>query len=188
MVNTAEELSELADPSKKVGLLDRIELQAMVAAVTDNEGVRRRAARHALGTFRFMLIRSRISDAALTATLQMREVVIALTGKEPTGRGSVGWRPVLAARWDRQGNAVRKGFSELLRHIFGNPFRPYPAPPSWPAAVVSLAEAVYNGADATFALHDALLEAGHPELAAHFQAEQSHPKGCWAVDMIIGKC
>jgi hypothetical protein len=47
---------------------------------------------------------------------------------------------------------------------------------SWPASVVSLAEAVYNGADACFALHDALLEAGHPDLAAHFQAEQWHPE------------
>jgi hypothetical protein len=75
----------------------------------------------------------------------------------------------------------------LLRHIFNNPFRPYSASPSWPAAIVSLAEAVYNGANATFALHDALLEAGHPDLAEHFQAEQWHPKGCWVVDLILGK-
>jgi hypothetical protein len=75
----------------------------------------------------------------------------------------------------------------LLRHIFGNPFRPYPAPSSWPAPVVSLAEAVYNGADACFALHDALLESGFPDLAAHFMEEQWHPKGCFAVDMILGK-
>jgi hypothetical protein len=45
----------------------------------------------------------------------------------------------------------------------------------------------YNGADATFALHDALLEAGHPDLAEHFQAEQWHPKGCWVVDLLLGK-
>jgi hypothetical protein len=62
------------------------------------------------------------------------------------------------------------------------------SPESWPASVVSLAEAVYNGADATFALHDALLESGFPDLAAHFQAEQWHMKGCWAVDLILGKC
>jgi hypothetical protein len=44
-----------------------------------------------------------------------------------------------------------------------------------------------TGADATFALHDALLEAGHPDLAAHFQAEQWHPKGCWVVDLLLGR-
>jgi hypothetical protein len=36
-------------------------------------------------------------------------------------------------------------------------------------------------------LHDALLEAGHPELAEHFQQEQWHPKGCFALDLILGK-
>jgi len=74
----------------------------------------------------------------------------------------------------------------LFRHIIGNPFRPYPAPPSWPSPVVKLAEALYAGENCSFALHDALLEAGHPELAEHFR-EKEHPKGCWAVDMILEK-
>jgi hypothetical protein len=75
----------------------------------------------------------------------------------------------------------------VLRHIFGNPFRPYPAPPSWPATVVQLAESLYAGQDCAFALHDALLEAGHAELAEHFRQETWHPKGCWVVDLILGK-
>jgi hypothetical protein len=40
--------------------------------------------------------------------------------------------------------------------------------------------------DCTFALHDALLEAGCGELADHF-TEPRHPKGCWALDVILGK-
>jgi len=74
----------------------------------------------------------------------------------------------------------------LLRHIFGTPFRPYPAPSSWPAPVAKLAEALYAGEDCSFALHDGLLEAGHPELAEHFK-EKEHPKGCWVVDLVLGK-
>jgi len=74
----------------------------------------------------------------------------------------------------------------LLRHFLRNPFHQYPTPPSWPAPVVKLAEALYAGEDCSFALHDALLEAGHPELAEHFR-EKEHPKGCWVVDMILGK-
>jgi hypothetical protein len=35
-------------------------------------------------------------------------------------------------------------------------------------------------------LHDALLEAGHAELAEAFR-EPMHPKGCWALDLILGK-
>jgi hypothetical protein len=67
------------------------------------------------------------------------------------------------------------------------PFRPYPSPPSWPSTVVQLAESLYAGQDCAFALHDALLEAGHAELAEHFREENSHPKGCWVVDVILGK-
>jgi hypothetical protein len=74
----------------------------------------------------------------------------------------------------------------LLRHIVGNPFRPYPAPSSWPASVVKLAEAMSAGEDCSFALHDALLEAGLPELAEHFR-EQDHPKGCWVLDVLLDK-
>ena len=75
----------------------------------------------------------------------------------------------------------------LLHHVLGNPFRPYPAPPSWPSTVVQLAESLYDGQDCAFALHDALLEAGHAELAEHFWQETWHPKGCWAMDLILGK-
>jgi len=73
----------------------------------------------------------------------------------------------------------------LLRHVVGNPFRPFPTPVSWPATVVALAAAVYNGADAGFALHDALLESGYPELAEHFAQEECHPKGCWLIDALL---
>jgi hypothetical protein len=47
---------------------------------------------------------------------------------------------------------------------------------------------MYAGEACHFALHDALLEAGHPELAEHFREEKDHPKGCWVVDLIVGKC
>lgn len=75
----------------------------------------------------------------------------------------------------------------LLRHLIGDPFRACQAAASWPSQVIHLASAVYEGQDCSFALHDALLEAGHPELAKHFTDEQSHPKGCFAVDLILGK-
>lgn len=75
----------------------------------------------------------------------------------------------------------------LLRHILGNPFRASPTLPDWPQTVVRLAEALYNGEDCGFAIHDALLDAGHPKLADHFRQEDRHPKGCWPLDLILGK-
>lgn len=113
---------------------------------------------------------------------------------ETASRSTVDWRTVHQAvhaadtreQWDPSAPAMNLKHAELLRHIVGNPFRPYPAPPHWPAAVTDLAAALYNGSDCTFALHDALLEAGHAELAEHFR-EREHPKGCWAMDVILGK-
>jgi hypothetical protein len=74
----------------------------------------------------------------------------------------------------------------LLRHIFGNPVARPLAKPLFQETAIQLADALYRGQACHFALHDALLEAGHPELAAHFR-EPEHPKGCWALDLILGK-
>ena len=83
--------------------------------------------------------------------------------------------------------ASEADMAELVRHLFGNPFRPYPLPNFWSQSVVQLADALYNGKDCGFALHNALAEAGHPDLATHFRQEQAHPKGCWALDLILGR-
>jgi hypothetical protein len=74
----------------------------------------------------------------------------------------------------------------LLRHIFGNPFQPWPAPLRYSPIIVTLAEALYAGEDCAFALADALEEAGEGELAEHFRAPD-HPRGCWVLDRILGK-
>lgn len=80
----------------------------------------------------------------------------------------------------------KKKLADVFRHIAGNPFRPFPATGRWPETVIQLAEAMEVGQDCHFALHDALIEAGHAELAEHFK-EKEHPKGCWAVDLLLGK-
>ena len=77
--------------------------------------------------------------------------------------------------------------ANLWRELLGNPFRPYQAPATWPSAVVELAQSLYDGNDNRLILADALEEAGHQDLAEHFRNEEWHPKGCWVVDMILGK-
>jgi hypothetical protein len=86
-----------------------------------------------------------------------------------------------------QESSQRSIQADILRHIIGNPFLPYLVPDHLPLSIVQLAESLYNGQDCSFALHDALLEAGHAELAEHFSKEQWHPKGCWVLDLILGK-
>lgn len=102
---------------------------------------------------------------------------------QPVGGGETAW----VTKGKVVGSSILGQNAELYTKHLLRSVREYPAPGSWPTAVVRLAEAVYNGADATFALHDALLEAGHPDLAEHFQKEAWHPKGCWVLDLILGK-
>jgi hypothetical protein len=72
-----------------------------------------------------------------------------------------------------------------------------------PSDVVNLAKAVCNGENCAYALHDALLEADCPQLANHFNPmllteeirglytlknfHNHHPKGCWVIDLLLGK-
>jgi hypothetical protein len=74
----------------------------------------------------------------------------------------------------------------LLRHVIGNPFSPIAVPAACPAAVGQLAIALSHGEPVIFALHDALLDAGHPELAEHFRTTD-HPPGCWVLDALLGR-
>jgi hypothetical protein len=70
---------------------------------------------------------------------------------------------------------------------FGNGWLPGESP-VLPTVVTRLAESLYAGdQSAAMPLCDALIEAGHGELAEHFRAGL-HPKGCWVVDLITGRC
>jgi hypothetical protein len=82
--------------------------------------------------------------------------------------------------------------AKLLRDIFGNPFRPVVADPSWLTPTVhDLAAAIY--ADRAFdrlpILADALEEAGcdNTDVLGHCRGPGPHVRGCWVVDLILGK-
>jgi hypothetical protein len=80
----------------------------------------------------------------------------------------------------------RASQAKLLREIVGDPFEEPVIGGHWSESILKLADAIYTGGDATFALHDALLEASVPTLAQHFR-ERDHPRGCWALDLILGR-
>lgn len=80
----------------------------------------------------------------------------------------------------------------LLRDIVGNPFRPITLDPSWhTSTVVSLSEAIYGDRafDRMPILADALEEAGctNQDILQHCRGGGEHVRGCWVVDMILGK-
>jgi hypothetical protein len=93
----------------------------------------------------------------------------------------------------------RKEHPALLRDLFGNPFRPVTISPAWRAPqVVALAQAGYDQRElpagtldvARLAvLADALEDAGcdQADLLAHLRGSGPHVRGCWAVDLLLGK-
>jgi hypothetical protein len=91
------------------------------------------------------------------------------------------------AEWRRQ--------SDLLRCIFGNPFRPVEADPSWlrwnDGTAPKLARSIYD--DRSFhrlpLLADALEDAGCADRAilAHCCGPGPHVRGCWVIDLLLGK-
>jgi hypothetical protein len=79
-----------------------------------------------------------------------------------------------------------------LRDIFGNPFRPVSADPAWlTSAVVELAGGIYaeRAFDRLPILADALQDGGceNAEILAHCRGDGPHVRGCWAVDLLLGK-
>jgi hypothetical protein len=80
----------------------------------------------------------------------------------------------------------------LVRDIFGNPFRPVTLDPSWrTATVTSLGQAIYDqhAFDRMPILADALEDAGctNQDILAHCRHPGEHCRGCWAVDVILGR-
>jgi hypothetical protein len=83
---------------------------------------------------------------------------------------------------------------DLLRDIF-NPCRRTPIDPAWltwnDGTVKKIAQAIYD--ERRFAdlpiLADALEDAGcaHAEILAHCRGSRPHVRGCWVVDLLLGK-
>ena len=81
---------------------------------------------------------------------------------------------------------------DLLRDIFGNPFCLVIADPSWVTIPVqNIAAAIYHeqAFDRLPLLADALEEAGcdNADILAHCRGPGPHVRGCWVVDLLLGK-
>jgi hypothetical protein len=79
--------------------------------------------------------------------------------------------------------------------VLGNPFRPVAFDPAWLAwndgAVAKRAQAIYDdrGFDRLPLLADALEDSGctEAEILAHCRGPGPHVRGCWVVDLLLGK-
>jgi hypothetical protein len=81
---------------------------------------------------------------------------------------------------------------DWIRDIFGNPFRPVTLSPSWRTdTALSLARQMYESRNfsAMPILADALQDAGSDsaDILDHCRGPGSHVRGCWVVDVVLGK-
>ncbi len=80
----------------------------------------------------------------------------------------------------------------FLRDIFGNPFRPVTLDPRWlSSTVLDLARTIYDERvwERMPILADALMDAScdNEEILNHCRGEGPHVRGCWVVDLLLGK-
>jgi hypothetical protein len=93
--------------------------------------------------------------------------------------------------------SIGEGFeaAAVVREVFGNPFRPVTIDPVWlswnDGPVQKIAQAIYEerAFDRMPILADALEDAGCTEQAilAHCRGDGPHVRGCWVVDLLLGK-
>lgn len=131
--------------------------------------------------------------AARTCAQPMRANVVNMVAQECATAAWGEDGPRLADPAEHPGE--RRAQAALLREIVGNPFRAVAVSAAvrhWnDGTVVKLAEAIHaTGRYGDLPLlHDALLDAGCEEddILAHCRAADGHVKGCWVIDLILGK-
>lgn len=95
--------------------------------------------------------------------------------------------------WVQVFDAEATTLADIVRDVFGNPFRPVSADHSWlTTTVVALAREIYETRDfgAMPILADALQDAGCEDdaILEHCRDEKViHVRGCWAVDLLLEK-
>ena len=197
----AEPLRRAVETSERHadGLADRQELGAAITAANRARPSRNDVARAAYDAARYVPGRVdwwsvTMHTADATAREAVRDVpptAYSYFDGEQMVHVDVPMNPARAALNARR-DAEHAAHCALIRDIFGNPFRPVtsgPSPP--PPAVVSLASRIYD--ERAFGriaeLADALGEAGctDADVLAHCRSGGEHVRGCWVVDLVLGK-
>jgi hypothetical protein len=107
--------------------------------------------------------------------------------------------PERAAEWEAREQAERAHLCPFVRDIFGNPFRPIALDPARRTpTVTALATAAYEerqlpagtlDPDRLAVLSDALEDAGcdSGDILSHLRGPGPHVRGCWVIDLLLGK-
>lgn len=188
----ADALQDPLDDGAEYTLLDPLAAMHGVDVWQCNpmDGIRHLAHEMAAGTCNYWLTGVEVAEfvAGEAARVTGHVALGAVTAIQPGGESL---EAMTAAQTAREA-PERRVQADLLRDIFGNPFRPSRVDPAWRTpAVISLANEIY--ADRTFAalpvLADMLEDAGcdDADLLAHLRGPGPHVRGCFALDLVLGK-
>jgi hypothetical protein len=100
--------------------------------------------------------------------------------------------PENASYWLATTKEASKLACRVIREVFGNPFRPVAFSPEWKTdTAMSLAKQMYEAREfgAMPILADALQDAGcdSADVLNHCRGAGPHVRGCWVVDLVLGK-
>jgi hypothetical protein len=162
------------------GRVSRLELATAVSAALRPAGQAAQEAYFAV----YWAAKSRVGESVLNTCY-------AAAGA--AGRSAPAAKQNPGAAYNNARDAATRGQADLLREIFGNPFRQAPElDPAWLSwnngTVRALAEAVYEDRDFDLlpVLADALEEAGcaDADVLAHCRRGGKHVRGCWVLDLL----
>jgi hypothetical protein len=99
------------------------------------------------------------------------------------------------AAWDTALAIGTREQASFLREVLGNPFRPTATAGGWldwrGGLIPAMARQIYDSGDFRdlLVLADALEDASctDPHLLAHCRGGREHVRGCWALDLLMGK-
>jgi hypothetical protein len=122
--------------------------------------------------------------AAAAAAIDVHKAFVAATQSDYAARTA----PHAALAISRDQSKRRS----LLYELFGNPFRPVTINPAWLTSTVKqLAQSIYDerAFDRLPILADALEDAGcdNADILNHCRRPGEHVRGCWVLDVVLGK-
>ena len=135
------------------------------------------------------------ATGAIMATLD-KEAVLTVHGWESAASAQAA---LARPDWDRGRDAEMAVACAYARDVFANPFRPLTLDRAWlTTSVLALAQTAYEERQlpagtldptSLAILADALQEAGcdHQHILTHCRQPTPHVRGCWMLDLLLGK-
>jgi hypothetical protein len=160
--------------------MQAIEAAECLADDSGNEACQQQSQQAAIRGMEFARTGRVVDSAMRMVAIQIAQVAVWAAQPDPV-------RSVVEAR--ASGVWSMPEMPPVIREVMGMmgiPFQPN-ASILFPLSLRQLAQSTYHGDGNHLILADALEESGHLELADHFRGEAWHPKGCWALDLILSK-